>query len=279
MTWKNSGACATSTRWTSGILPSTTSCSTRRSSRSTRLSSWSPPQSSGRKSRPRPPASSSWPTGPWPLRSRWRLPPIQRRGSTGSRWKPRPGSSRSRAQRPWTKPSKWHAPSAGCVRSRHSRWTFRPSHHSSRSRTAIRAQLLRWRPRLQGSTYRSTPHLQPSGAASHLDPSHRPAPVVGLGLWGSGRTPEAALVWRLGDGYGQLDRLLLAQDLQDDLASRARLGRQPLEVVVVLYRYFVESQDDVVLLKPRRRRGPARHGRRHDRALFAGNAQGVGQLG
>src|SRR3990172_11415218 len=30
-------------------------------------------------------------------------------------------------------------------------------------------------PSTAGSTYRSTPHLRPSGAASHLDPSRRPA--------------------------------------------------------------------------------------------------------
>ena len=46
-------------------------------------------------------------------------------------------------------------------------------------RPPIRAHLLRWRPRPQAQRSRATPRLRPSGAASHLDPSRRPAALAG----------------------------------------------------------------------------------------------------
>src|SRR3990172_7600690 len=51
-----------------------------------------------------------------------------------------------------------------------------------------RAQLLRWRPRLHAQRRRATPRVQPSGAASQLDPSRRPALGLDLSLdlaWGA----------------------------------------------------------------------------------------------
>ena len=42
----------------------------------------------------------------------------------------------------------------------------------------IRAHLLRWRPRLHAQRRETTPRVQPSGAASQLDPSHRSSPGV-----------------------------------------------------------------------------------------------------
>src|SRR5712692_399401 len=46
------------------------------------------------------------------------------------------------------------------------------------SRPLKRAHLLRWRPRQQVQRTESTPHLLPSGAASHLNPFERPAPSL-----------------------------------------------------------------------------------------------------
>ena len=45
----------------------------------------------------------------------------------------------------------------------------------TRSRLAIRAHLLRWRPRPGAQRTASTPRARPSGAASQLDPSRQPA--------------------------------------------------------------------------------------------------------
>ena len=46
-----------------------------------------------------------------------------------------------------------------------------------RRRAAIRAHLLRWRPRPGAQRTDSTPRARPSGAASHMAPSRRPAPA------------------------------------------------------------------------------------------------------
>ncbi len=50
-----------------------------------------------------------------------------------------------------------------------------PASSRSPSRRRIKAHLLRWRPRQQVQRTGSTPHLPPSGAASHLDLSPPPA--------------------------------------------------------------------------------------------------------
>src|SRR5574341_2619647 len=48
-----------------------------------------------------------------------------------------------------------------------------------RRRPPMNADALRWRPRLRAQRTESTPRPQPSGAASQLDPSRRPAPIAG----------------------------------------------------------------------------------------------------
>ena len=50
-----------------------------------------------------------------------------------------------------------------------------PSSTANRRRPAIRAHLLRWRPRPRARRTGSTPRVRSSGAASQLDPSHRSA--------------------------------------------------------------------------------------------------------
>ena len=51
-----------------------------------------------------------------------------------------------------------------------------------RPRSMIRAHLLRWRPRPYAQRTGSTPRVRPSGAASQLDPSHRPSQRFSDGL-------------------------------------------------------------------------------------------------
>ena len=50
-----------------------------------------------------------------------------------------------------------------------------------RARAMRRAHLLRWRPRLHAQRRATTPRVQPSGAASQLDPSHRSSSVSPTG--------------------------------------------------------------------------------------------------
>ena len=60
----------------------------------------------------------------------------------------------------------------------------------------IRAHLLRWRPRLDAQRTGSTPRARPSGAASQLDPSRRPAGGAG-GASAGGVNAAAGLLRRL----------------------------------------------------------------------------------
>src|SRR5262249_57504822 len=64
-----------------------------------------------------------------------------------------------------------------------------------------------------------------------------------------------------GDGDGDVHLLLLAQDLQHDLAPDPGLGGEPLKVLRALDRRLVVREDHVVLLQPRCRGGAAPHPR------------------
>ena len=77
---------------------------------------------------------------------------------------------------------------AGCARSRRSRSTSRPSPPSSPSRGAIRAHLLRWRPRSGAQRRGTTPRARLAGAASQLDPSRPPARAPAAAASGDDRT-------------------------------------------------------------------------------------------
>ncbi len=64
---------------------------------------------------------------------------------------------------------------------------------SRRRRAAIRAHLLRWRPRPGAQRRETTPRARPSGAASHMDPSRRPAPARCSSPPGGDKGPSASL--------------------------------------------------------------------------------------
>src|SRR5260370_38134106 len=94
------------------------------------------------------------------------------------------------------------------------------------SRPLKGAHLLRWRPRQQAQRTESTPHLLPSGAASHLNPFERPAPLL----------PEAAGVRGLGSStlvqrararigaFAELSRFGIVPPVSVSAAARCRLS-------------------------------------------------------
>ena len=91
-------------------------------------------------------------------------------------------------------------------------------------RAMIRAHLLRWRPRPPAQRTESTPRRRPSGAASHLDPSHRSS-------WHfSDRLLERAM------GFGRRAAAVL-------IARRAAAARQPdvIHVAIVVHQRGVRG--------------------------------------
>ena len=99
-------------------------------------------------------------------------------GCVRSRWPAASGSCATFPSSRWRRPSRrWPSGRRGPSRRMRRARAWRPSQRSAPplGRRPIRAHLLRWRPRLHAQRTESTPRVQPSGAASHLDPSRPPA--------------------------------------------------------------------------------------------------------
>src|SRR5262245_56371306 len=112
--------------------------------------------------------------------------------------------------------------------------TTRGSSRLSRSRLLRRAHLLRRRPRLHARRTESTPRVQPSGAASHLDPSRQPA---GRAIW-CGRALLVALLLAAAPGAASGQVFIATQPKPEftvgPLFVRANVGPKPEAVEVSL---------------------------------------------